>query len=235
MDRAIVKRIAKLLELAKSPCNEWEAALAAEKAKELLEQHNLSLGEVEFAAQPSAETHYLCPACPPGYLWILVTCVELLFDTASILTREGLFGPTCIALCGVPQNVEAATLTLHYLHDSVEAIYRTRRPLLVIKRKSSRRMNLKRRLSYLYGAASRVLKSIEEAKAKADADANRQAIVRVGNAIAKRHINEKYARRHTIRQRKQALDIRSAGLGFQDGERIDAHGVHKCLPEATGQ
>ena len=233
MDGELIQRIAKLLELAKSPCNEYERARAAEKAQELLEAHNLSLGEVEFAAQPSAEAHYLCPRNPPRYLWVLVHCVEMLFDCASILTNEGLFGPTCVALRGVPQNVEAAALTLHYLHDSIKALARGRRDLLSLKRRNSRRANYKRRLSYYYGAACRVHQSICEARAKFEQDANRQAIVHVSNAIAKRHMEEHYRNRKTVRQRKANVDDRAAYLGFSDGARIDAHGVHKCLPAAT--
>jgi hypothetical protein len=235
MDREVIQRIAKLLELAKSPCNEFEAARAAEKAQELLEVHNLSLGEVEFAAQPSAEAHYLCPRNPPRYLWILVSCVEMLFDCVSILTAEGLFGPTCIALCGVPQNVEAAVLTLHYLHDSIRALERGRRDLLVVKRRNSRRANYKRRLSYYYGAACRVHHSILQARVKSEQNANRQAIVQVGNALAQRHMKEHYPKRVTVRQRKANVDDRAASLGYSDGARIDAHGVHRCLPEGDSE
>jgi hypothetical protein len=225
-----MEKIAKLLELAKSPCNEYEAARAAEKAQELLDRYNLSLGEVELAAAESAETHFLCPRNPPRYLWVLVAAVNTLFDTASILTEEDLFGPTCITLCGIPQNVEAARLTLHYLQDSIKAIARARRDLLVIKRKSSQRANLKRRMSYFYGAACRIHHSIIEAKAKAEASEQRQAIVRVSNAIALRHMNEKYPKRKSSKPRKPNLDERAFLLGHADGARINAHGVHKALP-----
>jgi len=234
MDRAIIERIAKLLELAKSPCNEYEAALAAERAKELLALHNLSVGEVELAAAESAETHFLCPKNPPRYLWILVAAVNTLFDTASILTVEDLFGPTCIALCGVKQNVEAAGLTLHYFQDSIKTMARARRDLLTIKRKSSQRANLQRRMSYCYGAACRIHTSIIEAKAKAEASEQRQAIVRVSNAIALRHLNEKYPKRKASKPRKPNLDERAFLLGHADGARIDAHGVHKSLPAGPG-
>jgi len=230
MDRAVIERIAKLLELAKSPCNEHEAALAAERAKELLAANNLSIGEVELAAAPSAETHYLCPRHPPRYLWVLVKCAELLFDCASILAREDLFGPTCIALCGVPQNVEAAALILRYLEDSIRAMARSRQDLLTLKRRNSRRANLKRRMSYFYGAACKVLVEVEKARAKGDADAKLQAIIHVSNAIALRHLNAKYPRQKKIRQPKLAIDERAFRLGVSDGARIQPYGVHKSLP-----
>jgi hypothetical protein len=232
MDREIVQRIKKLLELAKSPCNEYEAARAAEKAKELLERYNLSLGEVELAAAESAETHFLCPQRPPRYLTVLVHAVETLFDCESILMREDLFGPTCIALCGVPQNVEAAALTLHYLQDSIKTIARGRQDLLTIKRKNSRRMNLKRRLSYYYGAACQIHAAVIAAKikAKANADANRQAIVLVSRAIAKRHMAEKHPHSKMRKLPSPSLDSRAFLLGHMDGAKIQPHGVHRSLP-----
>lgn len=222
------------MKLAKSPCNEYEAACAAEKAKELLERYNLSLGEVELAAAESAETHFLCPQRPPRYLTVLVEAIEILFDCESILTREDLFGPTCIALCGVPQNVEAAALTLYYLQDSIKAIARGRQDLLTIKRKNSRRMNLKRRLSYYYGAAVRVRQAIRDAKAKAEADTNRQAIVLVGRAIARRHMAEKHPNSRLRKLPAPSLDPRAFMLGHMDGAKIQPHGVHKYLPSTEG-
>ena len=232
MDRAIIERIKKLLELAKSPCNEHEAALAAARAQELLDQYNLSVGDVELGAAESAETHFLCPKNPPRYLTLLVKAVEQLFDCESVATREDLFGPHCIALCGVPQNVEAAALTLHYLQDSIKVLARGRQDLLTVKRKNSRRMNLKRRLSYYYGAAVKVYSAIGEAKeqAKANTDAQRQAIILVSTAVAKRHMAEKYPHTKMRKLPKPSLDERSYLLGRMDGARIQPHGVHKSLP-----
>jgi hypothetical protein len=229
-DRAVLERIKKLLELAKSPCNEHEAALAAEKARELLDEHNLSLGEVEIGAAPSAEEHFLCPENPPRYLAVLVRAVEILFDCASILSREGLFGPSCIALCGVPQNVEAAALTLHYFKESAHALCRARRSLLIIKSRRSARANQRRLISYRYGVAARILDEIEKARARAQADANRAAIVHVSNAVAKRHIAEHYPNRRIVRRRNAEIEPRSFGLGFADGERVNPAGLHKSLP-----
>lgn len=230
MDREVVKTIAKLLELAKSPCNEHEAARAAEKAKELLERYNLSLGEVELAAADSAETHFLCPQNPPRYLVVLVHAIEVLFDCATIQTTEGLFGPSCIAICGVPQNVQAAALTLHYLRDSIERMASSRSDLLVLKRSNSRRANLKRRMSYFFGAAIRVAREIEEARAKVEANERRQTMVRVSNAIANRHLEKYYPHRRTVKRRRPNLDVRAFWLGHADGARIQPHGVHKSLP-----
>lgn len=232
--RALMERIRKLLELAKDPSNEHEAAVAARKAHELIEKHNLSIGEVELGATPSAEERFLCGERPPQYLGILVAVVELLFDCASIKTREGLFGPACIAICGIPKNVEAAALTLHYLVESVRSMARARRELLVLKRKASARANRKRMASYRYGASCRVMNEIQKEKRIAQDDTNRLALVFLGKAVARRHLEEKYPRRRTLKADAANLDGRSFALGWDDGIRINPRGVHKKLAAAGG-
>ena len=85
----IIDKIRKLLALSSSP-NEHEAALAAARVEQLLQQHKLTLGIVEHAQEQKAEelsTDFLGTRLQP-HVWVLASACNVMFDTCYFLRGE---------------------------------------------------------------------------------------------------------------------------------------------------
>lgn len=231
--RAIIEKIKKLLELSRDPSNEHEAALAAEKARQFLEKHNLSIGEVELAASEPAEIRVPCAQNLDGYFVGLCNACNLMFDTAGIQITNAYSGNSWYVFCGLPQNVAASAETLRYFIEAIRSLARSRANLLLRKGKRSERANARRINSYRIGAATRIYVEVENFKRAAEADANRMAIVKVGTALAARHIDRKYAGHRKVKGRRRDIDSLSYGIGWNDGGRVSIHGWRQGLPSAV--
>lgn len=232
--RAVLEKIQKLLNLSHDPANEHEAALAAEKARQLLEKHNLSTGEIKLEGMASSEVRIPVAARIAPYFVILVKSCDLMFDTESIQVTNAWSGNSWYVFCGLPQNVETAKTVLFYFLDSIRSLARARRAILIKKGKRSDRANCRRLESFRLGAASRIHVEVEKFKRGVGTEPNSAAIVRVGNAIARRHIDEKYPGHRTVKRRRSEIDPLSYRMGYSDGGRISIHGPHKILPSSEG-
>jgi hypothetical protein len=225
--RGVLELIAKLLALAKDPCNEHEAALAAAKARELLEKYNLSIGEVELEASPSVEVRLRCSLKPDAWFLVLIKLCEEHFQVATIIIEDrtrGFWIPACsyLAICGVKQNVDAAALTLPYLCTALNSLVKARGTQLRKKGKRSMRANARRVRNYKYGAALRI-----EHEAAALTAAQSQAIVRITSAIARRHIEQNYPRTKSFGRKGKFSH--EAAMGWRDAKDVNAFGARPQL------
>jgi len=121
----IIERIRKLLALSDPAMNsnEAEAVAALEKARKLLDEHDLSLSDVEFneccsnvkilgaAARNRAGYTYMRP---PSWLLVLSRVVADYTDTRSILVQHR------VAFVGTLADTEAANAFLSYLLEYLD-------------------------------------------------------------------------------------------------------------------
>src|SRR5262245_61768133 len=86
---AVIDRIKKLLALSTSS-NEAEAALAAARAQELLQKHNLTMGVVQDSSQQKAETmptDWLGTRLQP-HLFTLARACDKMFDVRHFFASK---------------------------------------------------------------------------------------------------------------------------------------------------
>lgn len=120
----LVEKIRKLLALSQSD-NQHEAELAAERASKLLEEHQITMSEVELQdvkRQGVMSEYYTIPGLKMRYVWVtrLAWAAAKLYD-AEILDINSLHGTTVLFI-GYPDDVGMAKTTLEYLYRSWERI-----------------------------------------------------------------------------------------------------------------
>jgi hypothetical protein len=219
----LLDKIRKLLALSKDPANEHEAAAAGEKARQLLDQYNLTVGELDMEATPSCEERVRCSEHPDPWLLSLFTTCDFLFATDHIICPRP-YGLSFIAVCGLPQNVAVAIETVRYFAEALRGLVRARGRQLVKRGKRSKRANARRVRSFKIGAAMRIGFEARELKRTEQ----EEKLVLVGNAIARRHMDRCYPRHKAKAIRKPKFDQELA-LGYEDGAKVNPYGTRKQI------
>lgn len=238
-DRRVLEKIRRLLMLAKDPSNEHEAALAAEKARELLTKHNLSLKDVELGSIASGERHVQMGARVERWLWVLAKAAAELVDSETLVIRFGP-GDNVIAFCGIPQNVETAEVTFGYLAASVIGWGKRRRRegfteierLQMEGRPRRGRLTGKGLGSYKLGCAMRIKFEIHFLKEKS-IKAEGEGLVHIGNAIAKRHLELHHSTASASKLNWKPPRPGAFAYGWWDGGRVNPNAVHKTLGDGS--
>ena len=183
VDPAILEKIRALYRLASDPCNEHEAALAADRVREMLAQYNLSLGEVLNEKSEGTERAGKYRGRIERHTFFLADACKFLFDVewfvgygGRIATRWGWRPGSGIVFCGIPQNVEAAIATVDYFEYAISALLIRQTSIHARKRKNCFRL----------GAAQRIAVEANKLKAAVAQEGPTMELVRLGNALAKR-------------------------------------------------
>jgi hypothetical protein len=220
----IIDKIRKLLALSQSP-NEHEAALAAARARELLQRHNLALGIVEHAEEQKAEqagTEFLGVRIQP-HIWILASACDAMFDTGSFRQPGPVGGSNWrrrqfawkLVFVGLKTNVEAALVTFGYLRAAVDALARQRAQESMLYGASESR-------DYKLGAADRITEEIARHKHRmTDADPAAVALVKVGRDVARRAMEDLKLSRGGGFNNQPVSDRHAYGLGHADGVKVN--------------
>jgi hypothetical protein len=220
----IIEKIRKLLALSESP-NEHEAALAAARAQELLQRHNLTLGIVEHAGEQKAEqfaTDFLGTRIRP-HVWILASACDTMFDTGSFYRSSRVHNSSWHRQCakqivfiGLTANIEAAVVTFSYLRAAVDALARQRAEDGLLFGASESR-------DYKLGAADRIAEEIARHKRRlTDADPTAAALVKVGCDVARRAMEDlKLISGGGFNVQPVSGDHAAYGLGHADGEKVN--------------
>lgn len=116
----VIEKIKKLLALSKSS-NENEARLAAQKASELMEKHQIAAADVlveEAKTQSIVRESYEVEGLRMKYVWVetLGNAVARLFDGTVLVTGQ-LHG-TRFIFVGYPKDIEAMKMLFKHLYDS---------------------------------------------------------------------------------------------------------------------
>lgn len=109
-----------------------------------------------------------------------------------------------ITFCGIAQNVEVATLTFAYFRASISHLARRRK------------LKPRQMSSYKTGAAERIF--VEVSISRRQAIAEGEGIVRVGNAVASRHLQQNYPQRtQKTRMDHEILTICASSQANREG------------------
>lgn len=213
MDLALAEKIRKLYRLAKDPANEHEAALAADRVRQLLEQHNLSLGEVLLERSQSIEQRLDFGRRVVRHFAYLANACKLLFDVEW-------FSWAGIVFCGLPENVQAAILSMHYFRGAINVMLRKRKNI-----RAGRARHL-----YRCGAAARIFSEAQDLKFAAmsgQAHSETTALVHVASSVAQDHLKRHNLR--PVRKRKPLGQSASFLAGYYDASEIEIAGAQPLI------
>lgn len=212
----IIEKVRKLLALSRGVANEHEAARAAEKVRQLLERHNLSLLDVQERPQTDEEV-VTVRLRTPTYQILLAQAAATLLDCEMIrihdyIPARGRQRARTIAarlhFCGLPENARASALLFEYLRDQVDGLA-DRHPIALA-------LGYAAKCSYKIGLASGVEQRVERMKTVAVAEsASSKALVHVGSALARRHIEKKYP----DSKKRTTMVLPALWGAFMQGER----------------
>jgi hypothetical protein len=226
--KAVMDRVAKLLSLAeRQTTNEYEAALAAARAAELIEKHNLSMRVVDDPDQQKAEKRMgesLGSRVAP-HKYILAQAVNCQHDVEHYRTNDCDRNKYLVFL-GLSANVEAAVLTHAYWCSAADAMYRAAR------RANGPDLNAH---DYKKGFAANICARVREARRAAAQDPSVGALIHIGGAVARRAMEaEEVMFGAGFSYSNQIGDSTAYERGYGDGSRVDLHGARtsRMLPEA---
>ena len=229
--KAIVDRVKKLLSLAeRQTTNENEAALAAARAAELVEKHNLTMRVVEDTDQQKAEKRRgesLGSRVAP-HKYILAVAVNCQHDVEHYRTADW-DGNKYLVFLGLSANVEAAVLTHAYWCSAADAMYRAAR------RANGSDLNAH---DYKKGVAANICARVREARRAAAQVPSLAALIHIGSAVARRAMEaEEVMFGGGFSYSNQVRDSNAYERGYGDGSRVDLHGARtsRLLDEARSK
>lgn len=167
----IIERVQKLLALAGNNSNEHEAAAAIEKAYAILAEHNLSLATIEQAkiegeeqderGALKTETNF----SEKYYAWLWNEVARLHFCRSFMNRPSSTARQTYYTLVGRKVNAIVATQLAMYLCQSIRRIAND-------EAKRQGRKDFAFKNAFLYGAALRLIRRIEELRKQGNGSAN---------------------------------------------------------------
>lgn len=151
MENSVANKIRKLIALATGNANEHERMVAMEAAQKLLDEHNLSMfdvqGEVERASNVDHKAHREIKLQP--WVRIVMHSVCKLYNTTFFMRKHAgeFYHPVVI---GTPENIAVTLDIATWLISSI-----TKESKVIFK-------NQKERNSFKLGAAQRLFERVEE-------------------------------------------------------------------------
>jgi hypothetical protein len=235
-DRALVEKVRKLLALSESS-NEHEAALAAEKAQELMLRYGIDMAQVAIAA--GASTIGIDDARVETRLdpWRrqLADSIAKSMGGRVVFTRNyrtahvmSFFGPA-----GTAQSIAA-------LYHHLEAQLVTTSAIATANRAEKRVHGRTYRTSFLLGAVDRLDRRLARHRTDVQTDANSQALVIIGSALD-RAIEERFGRLRIERDaHPTSLHWKAYTRGEKAAATVDLGSKrvghrHTALPAGTGR
>lgn len=225
----VIEKIRKLQALAERAGTEAEAANAAARVRELLEKHNLDIGTVQLEAEPGCEqVSHAIGKRKPHYNVVARTLCDL-FDVECFWVGKG--SKWRVAFVGLEANVETARLTFHWLLESIEALLEGWKKTRHIGEGflfGCKPFDKDEYVAFRNGAAMRIRDLAMERKRAAMRASQSMELVRIGNAVAKRMVEQLEFRGTydpSVKPAKKAeLAFRE---GYRQGSRVDFEGAHE--------
>jgi hypothetical protein len=215
-DPALVEKVRKLLALSESP-NEHEAALAAEKAQDLMLRHGIDMAQTAISAGASTigiDDARVETKLDPWRRQLAASIAKSMggrvvftrnYASASVMS---FFGPA-----GSAQSIAAL-----YHHLEVELV--TISAIATAKRAEKSVHGRTYRTSFLLGAVDRLGWRFSHHRTKVTAEANSRALVIIGSALD-RAIEERFGRLRTERHANpSSLHWDAYGRGEEAGATV---------------
>ena len=223
----IKDKIQKLLSLSKSP-NEHEAAMALQKAQDLLKKYNLSMEEVfSFTADNVREDIVFCSKKIPRWLGWLATVIAEIFNVQVYKScefdrqAEIRYIGRGIRFVGFEADLMVATHCFIYLKRGIEAGCRQKRAELKLLGMKYFPRNFKN--AYALGYIEAVKEKMAQLARIQLQQEDLQATEQISNLpVVKQNAIEEYMRHlnlGTAKQTKIQLDHAVYMVGFTDGAK----------------
>ena len=227
----VYDKVRKLLALSKSP-NEHEAALAAERAREILDKYQISLAEVdekEFTeiVEKGADSGY---SNPRMWVHVLAMSTAKAFD-CKVFRMGGVY-----VFCGLKSDTQVSEYIFAYLLRTVFGLMKQRM-------KNRRKIGARGAgdvQSYAYGAARAIGEKIEAyAASQRRRDVYQEFKSKTGKdlMVVKNGALEKYWQEKGFRKPRRSK-MKVSGdyyMGYQDGQKVNIYpGVTGAANGGTG-
>jgi len=222
MDSKIIERVRKLLAMANDASSPNEAAIAAERARKLMDKHSLTQADVEalesgngtFAEIRTGEARKFMAKWEQ---WLAVSAASLNDCIAQRPHVGG--GKSKIEFCGEESDAQVAASMFDYLVSTVKRLCST-----YMAEQGYTRYNARVGDSYKTGAARAIKAKIEEILAERQAsmaDENTgTSLVVIKQQIVAQHYNHKGYQKTAKRQHVDAEAEHARQQGHRDGSRV---------------
>lgn len=217
LSERIIRKVRKLLNMAKDASSPHEAAIAAKQARHMMDKHQISeldvqdVGEDSFDEQPGTKAYQFCPR----WIQLLGISVARLNDCKAAFDKDGR-----LVFQGLADDVAVATATLRYLVD-----IGTRFCKEYMKREHPGRYNARIGDSYKWAFADELRNRINEMRATRELP---QSEGGTGMVVAKTQLVEAHFGTIKYRSSKKGQhrddSARNArAQGRQDAKRVAIH------------
>lgn len=215
VDSRILEKIQKLLALAESE-NEHEAALAMERANELLLRHNLSAEEVSDSDVTSYDSE-LIKVVPVESKFIFTILKKHFF--IDIIQRESFAGRTPkgrkiihkrYCYVGETINLEVALYTDAFLRRAYKRLWQEYKAVHSAPEKS--------RQAYYVGLTRGILEKLNTQKGKVESETG---LVWKGSAAVQEYINKKFGRLEKLKNGRYNRDLDASSAGREAGSNLE--------------
>ena len=225
----ILEKVKKLLRLAQSS-NEFEAALAAERAQALLDKYKLATADV-----PGDQPEGVVERTFPWPARVFATwAIRLLVVVSETTYCQPLYSSVCktYRLIGKPVDVVVANKLFAYLYDQVDRLRREFRPEPSQRPSWVHAATYPRlaRLSFALGCVSRIGERLHASfVARQQADPTLRALVVVESHVIAQYIAASYPKLRTSRRSDYYHYARAFHAGRAAGETVRLTGLGKEL------
>lgn len=189
---SVIEKIKKLFRLSES-ANEHEAALAAEKARELLEAYNLGTFDIEEKTFSSAVEEQVFMESGRLMRWKR----ELILKLSDIFDLQYMYSGLKQILLGLPQDMEVFKFSYAYLDKQI--------------RKYSQDVKREYLNSYRLGLVFRIYSRLDEAKKKGMNQSSCTDLVLAKDRLICQYLEEKYPNIRTVKRKTQIDHAFQAG------------------------
>ncbi len=229
MNDKLIDRVRKLLALSDKTRNtsESEALAALEKAQSLMEEHNLSMSEIELNEKLHEiveKREQFTSNRPSSWVGMIYGAIYNNIFSCTYYQQKDLNRNTFkYVFVGTPSNLELANHFCRYIIRAIEDI--SDLEMYKYKKSGGTENGKTWRSSFCYGAAIRVIERLREKYNKSVANVQQQGLVRV----QKQAVNE-YLEKMGIRiKTKQAGTLKSAD-GYLSGRDAGNNlGLHDSI------
>jgi hypothetical protein len=233
----IVEKVKKLLALSESS-NKHEAELAAQKAKQLLMQHGMSMSDIEIKSEKIIEDVFTINYADKAFsnqtrkrfpIWILelMGMIKLYFFVEVVIHNKYM-----IIFIGAEKDLEIAKHVFFFLLQKIELSATE----YIKKEEKNKSVSQKRiiRNSYCRGFVHGVVEKLEEENLKKYKTKTGTDLVVVKNQHVKEYLNKKYPNLVKTIKKVTSHEHNSYLIGKEKGKNTDLYkpvkkGDKKCL------
>ncbi len=228
----MLEKIKKLLALATSP-NEHEAALAMEKASELLAKHNLSMADMQNDSNTDPKLFIVNKEMGkrvPKWIQIMYLSVSRVFD-CELLVEKHYNRMQTYMIIGQKDDIE---MTKHFCKYFIQTIPQIAKQTTIEKNWDiPRYLNTKEKNDFIYGATITIINRLKKMYAKMSETKCTALVLANKKKIVSDYIANNFRTKTSAINGKQRISREAYMAGVSAGNNMPIHTPIKgCKPTA---